>query len=65
MRDISDSDIPKISYFSRLTWSVAVAYEVIFTFASILLLAGLYFKEEEDRPVKVEIVTHNILFNKE
>ena len=47
MRDISDSDIPKISYFSRLTWSVAVAYEVIFTFASILLLAGLYLEEEE------------------
>ena len=46
VRDISDSDIPKISYFSRLTWSVAVAYEVIFTFASILLLAGLYLKEE-------------------
>ena len=47
MRDISDSDIPKISYFSRLTWSVAVAYEVIFTFASILLLAGLYLENEE------------------
>lgn len=41
VRDISDNDIPKISYFSRLTWSIAVAYEVIFTFASILLLAGV------------------------
>ena len=39
--DIRDEDIPAIKSFNKVTLATFVAYLVIFTFASILMLAGV------------------------
>ena len=39
--DIRDEDIPAIKSFNRVTLATLVAYLVVFTFASILMLTGV------------------------
>ncbi len=56
-RDIREEDIPAISYFSRLTWSFAVAYEVVFTFTSILLLTGSEIRSVQGTPTALLTLT--------
>ena len=40
-RDITEEDIPGLEYASRLVWSTLVSVEVLATFCSILLIAGV------------------------
>lgn len=41
--DIREEDIPAIKYFNKVILASIVAYMVIFTFASILMIAGSTF----------------------
>ena len=39
-RDLRDSEIPEIEHFSKIASGILVAYDTIFIFSSIFLIAG-------------------------
>ena len=41
-KDIRDSEIPEIEHFSKIASAVLVAYDTVFIFSSIFLIAGMY-----------------------
>ena len=41
-KDIRDNDVPDIEHFSKIASAVLVAYDTIFIFSSIFLIAGRY-----------------------
>ena len=41
-RDFRDSEIPDIEHFSKIASAILVAYDTVFIFSSIFLIAGKY-----------------------
>ena len=40
IRDLRDTEIPEIQHFSKIASGILVAYDTVFIFSSIFLIAG-------------------------
>ena len=40
IRDLRDTEIPEIEHFSKIASGILVAYDTVFIFSSIFLIAG-------------------------
>ena len=43
IRDLRDTEIPEIEHFSKIASGILVAYDTVFIFSSIFLIAGNIF----------------------
>ncbi len=62
VRDILDDEIPSVEFFSRVAWSLCVAYDVIVVLASVGLIAGTTSRKRYFLVPWLTVVSLSLLF---